>query len=121
MPRLTRRETLQLIAAATGVAAFADLASPRNAGAPLGDAAPLTDLGMELTAQQRSAGVEFVGHHVTVDNLGNMLRAQKQFDEAIAIYEGRRLEFQRRRDVFDENRFTRMMTDAARAAEKEHG
>jgi membrane dipeptidase len=67
MQSLTRRETLRRLAAAAGVAAFADLALARNAGAPLGDAAPLTDLGMELTAQQRDAGVEFLNRHVTVD------------------------------------------------------
>jgi membrane dipeptidase len=68
MESLTRRETLLRLAAAAGVAAFgADLAPAQNATAPVGDGAPLTDLGMELTAQQRGAGVEFLNRHVTVD------------------------------------------------------
>jgi membrane dipeptidase len=35
--------------------------------APVGDAAPLTDLGMELSAEQRAAGVAFLARHTTVD------------------------------------------------------
>jgi membrane dipeptidase len=68
MQSLTRRETLRRLAAIAGVAACGvDLAQPQSATAPLGDAAPLTDLGMELTAQQRGAGVEFLSRHATVD------------------------------------------------------
>jgi membrane dipeptidase len=68
MESLTRRETLLRLAAAAGVAAFgAELAQAQNPTAPVGDSAPLTDLGMELTAQQRGAGVEFLNRHVTVD------------------------------------------------------
>ena len=69
MESLTRRETLRRLASAAAVAAFAfDVAHPQSVTpAPLGDAAPLADLGMELTLQQRNAGVEFLDRHVTVD------------------------------------------------------
>ena len=67
MNSLTRRETLLRLAAAAGAAAFGfDAAYPQNA-APLGDHAPLTDLGMELTPQQRSAGIDLLNRHVSVD------------------------------------------------------
>jgi membrane dipeptidase len=68
MKSLTRRETLRRLAAAAGVAALGiDAVHPQSAIAPVGDSAPLTDLGMELTEQQRAAGVEFLNRHVTVD------------------------------------------------------
>ena len=35
--------------------------------APVGDAAPLAELGMQLSAEQRAAGVAFVERHATVD------------------------------------------------------
>src|ERR1700743_933138 len=64
---LTRRETLLRLAAAAGAAAFGfDAAYPQNA-APLGDHATPTDLGMELTPQQRSAGIDLLNRHVSVD------------------------------------------------------
>ena len=65
---LTRRETLRRLAAAAGAAAFGiDVACAQSPTAPVGDSAPLTDLGMELTPQQRVAGIEFLNRHVTVD------------------------------------------------------
>jgi membrane dipeptidase len=35
--------------------------------APVGDAAPLSDLGMQLSVEQRAAGVAFLERHATVD------------------------------------------------------
>lgn len=68
MEALTRRETLRRLAAIAGVAALGiDSALAQGVTAPVGDGARLSDLGMELSAQQRSAGVEFLKHHVTVD------------------------------------------------------
>jgi membrane dipeptidase len=65
---LKRRETLRRLAAAAGAAAFGiDIARAQSPTAPIGDSAPLTDLGMELTPQQRAAGIEFLNRHVTVD------------------------------------------------------
>jgi membrane dipeptidase len=68
--QLTRREALRRIgAAAAGIAAFSiDAAHAQSATtAPVGNGAPLIDLGMELSAQQRMAGIEFLNRHVTVD------------------------------------------------------
>ncbi|HEY2465322.1 MAG TPA: membrane dipeptidase [Steroidobacteraceae bacterium] len=59
MPRhLTRRETLGGLLACAGAAAFK---------IPVGDAAPLKDLGMELSVAQRAAGVAFLERHASVD------------------------------------------------------
>jgi membrane dipeptidase len=68
MKSLTRRQALQGLAAAAGVAALGlDVARAQGVTAPIGDGARLQDLGMDLTAQQRVAGVEFLKRHVTVD------------------------------------------------------
>jgi membrane dipeptidase len=66
---LTRRETLRRLAAAAAAGALGiEVARAQStATAAVGDSAPLTDLGMVLTAQQRGAGVEFLNRHVTVD------------------------------------------------------
>ena len=67
-PQLTRRKTLGGLLACAGAAAFGDRTSrAKDIKAPLGDAAPLTELGMELSAEQRAAGVAFLGHHASVD------------------------------------------------------
>jgi membrane dipeptidase len=69
MASLTRREALRRLAAAAGAAALGiEAAHPQNtATAPVGDGARLSDLGMELTAPQREAGIDFLNRHVSVD------------------------------------------------------
>jgi membrane dipeptidase len=65
---LSRRETLRRLAAAATVAAMgARLSGAQGVKAPIGDSAQLTDLGMELSAQQRAAGLAFLKHHASVD------------------------------------------------------
>ena len=66
--QLTRRKTLGGLLACAGAAAFGNRSSrAKDIKAPVGDAAPLTELGMELSAEQRAAGVAFLERHVTVD------------------------------------------------------
>jgi membrane dipeptidase len=66
--RFTRRETLGNLLACAGAAAFGSRTSrAKDIPAPLGDATQLTDLGMELSAEQRAAGVAFLKRHATVD------------------------------------------------------
>ena len=68
MPRLSRRETLGGLLACAGAAAFAPRTSrAQDIKAPLGDAAALADLGMQLSVEQRAAGVAFLKRHATVD------------------------------------------------------
>jgi membrane dipeptidase len=68
MPQqLTRRETLGGLLACAGAAAFARVGGAKDIKAPVGDAAPLTELGMELSAEQRAAGVAFLERHASVD------------------------------------------------------
>jgi membrane dipeptidase len=69
MPRqLTRRKTLGGLLACAVAAAFGNRSSrAKDIKAPVGDAAPLTALGMELSAEQRAAGVAFLERHVSVD------------------------------------------------------
>jgi membrane dipeptidase len=64
----TRRKTLGGLLACAGAAAFGNRSSwAKDIKAPVGDAAPLTELGMELNAEQRAAGVAFLERHVSVD------------------------------------------------------
>jgi membrane dipeptidase len=66
--RLSRRAALGRLMAAAGVAAIGTRAGrSQTVTAPVGDSARLTDLGMELTPQQRAAGVAFLGRHASVD------------------------------------------------------
>src|SRR5271167_1385528 len=66
--RLSRRAVLTGLAATAGVAAFATRTGrAQNATAPTGDSARLADLGMELTRQQRAAGVAFLERHPSVE------------------------------------------------------
>jgi membrane dipeptidase len=54
--------------ALAGAAAFgARIARSQNATAPIGDSAPLADLGMRLTAEQRAAGISFLQRHPSID------------------------------------------------------
>jgi membrane dipeptidase len=65
---LTRRETLARLLAAAGAAALGIRSSgAQGARAPIGDGAQLTELGMNLSAQQRAAGVAFLKRHTSVD------------------------------------------------------
>jgi membrane dipeptidase len=43
------------------------IARSQNATAPIGDSAPLADLGMPLTAEQRADGISFLQRHPSVD------------------------------------------------------
>jgi membrane dipeptidase len=67
MTTVSRRETLGGLLACAGAAAFVRTSPAKDIKAPLGDAAPLTDLGMELSAEQRAAGVAFLTRHASVD------------------------------------------------------
>ncbi len=65
---LTRRKALGGLLACAGAGAFGFGAGrAKDIKAPVGDAAPLTDLGMQLSAAQRDAGVAFLKRHATVD------------------------------------------------------
>lgn len=65
---LTRRETLGGLLACAGAAAFGIHTSrAKDIKAPWGDAGPLADLGMDLSAEQRAAGVAFLERHASVD------------------------------------------------------
>ena len=65
---LTRRETLGGLLACAGAAAFGIHTSrAKDIKAPWGDAEPLADLGMDLSAEQRAAGVAFLERHASVD------------------------------------------------------
>ncbi len=64
----TRRKAVGGFLACAGAAAFGIRAGhAKDIKAPLGDAAPLTELGMELSAEQRAAGVAFLKRHASVD------------------------------------------------------
>jgi membrane dipeptidase len=66
--QFTRRKTLGGLLACAGAAAFGIRTSrAQDLKAPVGDAAPLTELGMELSAERRAAGVAFLERHATVD------------------------------------------------------
>jgi len=65
---LTRRETLARLLTAAGAAALGIRSSgARGVSAPVGDGAQLTELGMNLSAGQRAAGVAFLRRHTSVD------------------------------------------------------
>lgn len=67
-PQLSRRKALGGLLACAGAGAFGiRRGGARDDKAPLGDAAPLTELGMELSAEHRAAGIAFLERHVTVD------------------------------------------------------
>ncbi len=68
LSRVTRRETLGCLTAAAAAAALGiRTVGAQGMKAAMGDADRLTDLGMELNAHQRSAGVAFLERHATVD------------------------------------------------------
>jgi membrane dipeptidase len=69
VPRqLTRRKALGSLLACAGAGAFGIRSSrAKDIKAPVGDAAPLAELGMELSVEQRAAGVAFVKRHATID------------------------------------------------------
>jgi membrane dipeptidase len=68
MSQLTRRETLGHLMAVAGAAALGiRRGRAQGANAPIGDGARLTELGMELSAEQRAAGVAFLTRHPSVD------------------------------------------------------
>ena len=68
MEGLTRRETLARLLAAAGAATLGIRSSgAQSVSAPVGDGAQLTELGMNLSAQQRAAGVAFLKRHTSVD------------------------------------------------------
>ena len=70
--RLTRRETLGYLTAVAGAAALGiRTVRAQDVKAPLGEGDRLTDLGMELNTQQRSAGFAFLERHATVDTHGH--------------------------------------------------
>jgi membrane dipeptidase len=65
---LTRRETLARLLAAAGAAALGIRSSgAQGVSAPVGDGAQLAELGMNLSAPQRAAGVTFLKRHTSVD------------------------------------------------------
>lgn len=65
---LTRRKTLGGLLACAGTAAFGlRTAKAKDIKAPVGDSAPLSELGMELNPAQRAAGVAFLERHASVD------------------------------------------------------
>jgi len=66
--QLSRRAALKALMAAAGVAACgAKSGRAQTAQAPIGDSAPLADLGMELKAEQRAAGIDFLARHASID------------------------------------------------------
>jgi membrane dipeptidase len=69
VPRqLTRRKTLGSLLACAGAAALGIRASwAKDVKAPVGDAAPLIELGTDLSAEQRAAGVAFLERHPSID------------------------------------------------------
>jgi membrane dipeptidase len=66
--RLSRRDAIGHLVAAAGVAACGTrIGRAQDATAPVGDSTRLADLGMELTPQQRAAGVALLERHASVD------------------------------------------------------
>src|SRR5258708_23362612 len=66
--RYTRRETLETWLACAGAAAFGiHTGRAQGVTAPVGDGAPLAELGMDLSAEQRAAGAAFLKRHASVD------------------------------------------------------
>jgi membrane dipeptidase len=65
---LTRREALARLLAGAGAAALGVRSSgAESVSSPVGDGAQLTELGMNLSAEQRAAGVAFLKRHTSVD------------------------------------------------------
>ncbi len=64
---VSRREILAGLWAGAVAAASLRASRAQEATAPLGDAAPLSDLGMPLSAGQRAAGAAFLERHASVD------------------------------------------------------
>ena len=68
MTAKNRRHALGALMALAGATAFRPrIARSQNATAPIGDSAPLADLGMPLTAEQRADGIAFLQRHPSVD------------------------------------------------------
>ena len=68
MTAKNRRHALGALMALAGATAFRPrIARSQNATAPIGDSAPLADLGMPLTAEQRADGISFLQRHPSVD------------------------------------------------------
>src|SRR5580658_430257 len=68
MTAKNRRHALGALMALAGATAFRPrIARSQNATAPIGDSAPLADLGMPLSAEQRAAGIAFLQRHPSVD------------------------------------------------------
>jgi membrane dipeptidase len=66
--RLSRRAAVQRLFCAAGVAALGSrIGRAQEATIPLGDSTRLADLGMELSPEQRAAGVAFLKRHASVD------------------------------------------------------
>jgi len=65
--RLSRRAALGSLMAVASVAVFGPRRGLCQAAAPVGDASPLADLGMELSSEQRAAGVALLKRHASVD------------------------------------------------------
>lgn len=64
---VTRREALGGLLGCAGAAACLRSSRAQDIKAPVGDAAPLGDLGMALSVEQRAAGVAFLKRHASVD------------------------------------------------------
>jgi membrane dipeptidase len=68
MRTVSRRETLGGLLACAGAAACGiRTGRAKETKAPVGDAAPLTELGMDLNAEQRATGVAFLERHASID------------------------------------------------------
>jgi membrane dipeptidase len=66
--RYSRRDALGGLMACAGAAAFGfRTGRAQGVKAPVGDGAQLVDLGMDLSAEQRAAGVAFLKRHASVD------------------------------------------------------
>jgi membrane dipeptidase len=66
--RYSRRDALGGLMACAGAAALGFRTSrAQGVAAPLGDGARLAELGMDMSAQQRAAGIAFLKRHPTVD------------------------------------------------------
>jgi len=66
--RYSRRDALGGLLACMGAAAFGfRTGRAQGVKAPVGDGARLADLGMDLSAEQRAAGVAFLKRHASVD------------------------------------------------------
>jgi membrane dipeptidase len=65
---VTRRETMARMLGAAGAGALGiRLSDAQGVGAPVGDGAQLTELGMKLNAEQRAAGAGLLQRHASID------------------------------------------------------